>query len=112
MVSPDLRNHVTLVRQEYIHQTSRFPQAFWEPWVYLMAEAQFYKHSRRIAYLETLLETSKSVDGWGAEKLVEAMKGEQPPKAMPIGAFLASGEGEKKVEEEKPRRGLRAALRR
>lgn len=84
----DSRAHRTLVHDQWVTQTSRIPPAFWEPWVFLMSEAMRYGHAHRQAELRLLIETSFSVDGWGAQRLVEAMSGETEQKQSPAAGLV------------------------
>lgn len=84
----DPRAHRTLVHKEWVTQTSKIPPAFWEPWVFLMSEALRYEHTHRQAELRLLIETSFSVDGWGAQRLVEAMNGETADEQSPAAGLV------------------------
>lgn len=84
------RNHETLVNQAYYNQTAKIPASFWEPWVYLMAEALEFEWKNAQRRLRLLIETSFSVDGWGAQRLVEGMSHEHPQKNPPVAASIVA----------------------
>lgn len=84
--------HLTLVDPQHKHMTSRIPTGFWSPWVDLMAEAKYYGLERQRARLQLQMETSMSVEGWGTDKLVEAMNGEPAQKAASAAAGVIPGQ--------------------
>lgn len=92
---PDKRNHLTLVEVKRLLQLGNIPKQAWEPITYLHQEAAYYMpvapaFQRIMNYLETLVLTSQSVDGYRSEQTTQAMVGERAPLERHSG-MVASG---------------------
>jgi len=92
---PDKRNHLTLVELKRLLQLGNIPRSSWEPLTYLHQEAAYYlpvapSFQRVLNYLETMVLTSQSVEGYRSEQTVQAMVGERAP-LQNHGAFVANG---------------------
>lgn len=119
----DRRNHITLVLEEWLNQTSRLPKEAHEPYSYLMTEyealaalarktgdpALEVMAMRLATRLDRWLETSFSVEGWGAQLLADAMKEEDIANEAPASQIAILAHPVEKPPEKK--RGLRGLLR-
>lgn len=79
----DKRNHLTLVELRYLMQLGRVPKAAWEPIAFLYMEGVKFRKwgfSFQRHYIESLLLTSQSVDGYRSDQLTRSLISEQTAK--------------------------------
>lgn len=79
----DKRNHLTLVELRYLMQLGRVPRAAWEPIAFLYMEGVKFRKwgfSFQRHYIESLLLTSQSVDGYRSDQLTRSLISEQTAK--------------------------------
>lgn len=87
------RGSQMLVHPAYHKRLSRMNIQKWSVWLDLTHEARTLPLPRRLPHLQLALESSPTIDGWGALRVVEALRGEVKPETPPPSGYLGAGIG-------------------
>ena len=85
--------HLTLAIEAYHKRTGYMPRGPWVAWVDLYAEAMKWNLEKCKDRLELILASTPSINGWGQQRLVEAMNGEVKPDGPAPAAFVGINTG-------------------